>query len=44
MKYQLIITMVLFALTSCKKDDCQTCTKTIGVSTFDVMNLLSPKP
>jgi|TARA_R110000737_G_C14617083_1_gene492157 hypothetical protein len=30
MKNLLIITTILFALISCKKDKCQTCTKTIG--------------
>ena len=32
MKYILIVTTILLAFTStsCKKDECQTCTKTIG--------------
>jgi len=30
MRYFLIFTVVLITLISCKKDDCQTCTKTIG--------------
>ncbi len=30
MKYVLIFAVFLIASTSCKKDNCQTCTKTIG--------------